>query len=74
MEREAFLADWASEGAIERTQQDFALTQGSGVQGFPTLIAGSADGGSYSLITNGYQPLDGVVEILARWLEMQAAS
>jgi putative protein-disulfide isomerase len=73
-DREAFLADWGSEEAIERTRQDFALTQGSGVQGFPTLIAGRADGDGYQLITHGYQPVEPVTDILERWLSTQEAS
>lgn len=70
----AFLADWRSAEAIDRTRRDFALTQGSGVQGFPTLIAGHTNGDSYSLITNGYQPVGAVTETLERWLSMQEAS
>ena len=69
-----FLADWRSAEAIERTAHDFALTQGSGVQGFPTLIAGHTNGDAYSLITNGYQPVEAVTETLERWLSMQEAS
>ncbi len=74
VDRDAFLADWNSTEAIERTKQDFALTQGSGVQGFPTLIAGRTDGDSYSLITNGYQGQEPLMQVLEQWLSMQEAT
>jgi putative protein-disulfide isomerase len=74
VDRDRFLADWHSEEAKAHTKQDFALTQGSGVQGFPTLIAGRADDDGYSLITRGYQPVEAVTDILERWLSMQEAS
>ena len=37
-----------------------------GIHGFPTLIAGSDEEG-YALLTNGYQPVDNLLEPLERW-------
>jgi len=68
---DGFLADWRSQEAIDRTRQDFALTQGSGVQGFPTLIAGNTADHGYSLITHGYQAREAVIRSVERWLSGQ---
>lgn len=71
VDRETFLTAWHSAEAKERAKQDFALTQGSGVQGFPTLIAGRTDGDSYSLITHGYQGQEAVMQIVEQWMSAQ---
>ncbi|MDE1943398.1 MAG: DsbA family protein [Betaproteobacteria bacterium] len=68
MESERFLEAWHSPEAIEETRRDFSLAQGSGVTGFPTLIAGTGTEQPYKLLTRGYQPADGVFQILKRWL------
>ena len=36
------------------------------MRGFPTLIAGNDEKG-YALLTNGYQPLDNLLDPLERW-------
>jgi putative protein-disulfide isomerase len=48
------------------TFRDFRAAQELGIRGFPTLIAGSEEKG-YALVTNGYRPLDDVLEPLERW-------
>ena len=48
------------------TFRDFLTAQELGIRGFPTLIAGSEKKG-YALVTNGYRPLDDVLEPLERW-------
>lgn len=48
------------------TGKDFAWVQSLGIAGFPTLLA--ERGGQWALITNGYQPLEAVAPLLARWL------
>jgi putative protein-disulfide isomerase len=48
------------------TFRDFLAAQELGISGFPTLIAGSEKKG-YALVTNGYRPLDDVLEPLERW-------
>lgn len=49
------------------TQADFAWTQRLGISGFPTLLA--QRDGLNALLTNGYQPLQRLEPLLARWLE-----
>ena len=73
-EKDHFLELWQSEEAIEETRQDFSVTLGSGVTGFPTLAAGLGDDEAYSLITRGYQSRDAIFPILERWLAGQTNS
>jgi putative protein-disulfide isomerase len=49
------------------TQGDFNWVQGLGIAGFPTLLA--ERNGQLALLTNGYQPLEQLQPLLARWLE-----
>ena len=49
------------------TFRDFLTAQELGIRGFPALIAGSRAKG-YALITNGYRPLEDLLEPLERWL------
>lgn len=49
------------------TAADFAWAQGLGIAGFPTLLA--ERDGQLALLTNGYQPLDALAPLLARWLQ-----
>ena len=49
------------------TQADFNWVQGLGIAGFPTLLA--EHNGQLALLTNGYQPLEQLQPLLARWLE-----
>ena len=49
------------------TFRDFLTAQEMGVTGFPMLAAGSAATG-YALVTNGYRPIDGLVEAIESWL------
>ena len=64
---EGFARDFDSEAARQETTQDFALSQGAGVRGFPTLIAGTGEEGRYGLVTNGYQPGEAILPALERW-------
>lgn len=49
------------------TFRDFLTAQEMGVTGFPMLAAGNeADG--YALVTNGFRPIDGLIEALESWL------
>jgi putative protein-disulfide isomerase len=49
------------------TQADLDWVQGLGISGFPTLLA--QRDGLNALLTNGYQPLERLQPLLARWLE-----
>lgn len=55
-----------SEQMHEATAADFAWAQGLGIAGFPTLLA--ERDGQLALLTNGYQPLEVLAPMLARWL------
>ncbi|PKM26590.1 MAG: disulfide bond formation protein DsbA [Gammaproteobacteria bacterium HGW-Gammaproteobacteria-13] len=59
----------AFDSAAQRaaTAADFSWTQDLGIAGFPTLLA--ERNGQLALLTNGYQPLDVLQPLLARWLE-----
>ncbi len=74
LEEDRFIQTWQSEEAIEETRQDFSVTYGSGVRGFPTLAAGTGKDEAYSLITRGYQSRDEIFPILERWLAEQMNS
>jgi putative protein-disulfide isomerase len=66
-DRGAFLADLQGEDARNETQGDFLMARQSGVTGFPVLAAGTIDGG-YALVTQGFRPIDGLVEAIEDWL------
>lgn len=68
----AFRATFDTEAAREETARDFALTQNSGVRGFPTLIAGDGQGGPWRMVTNGFQPAAQVVPALRAWRDQMA--
>jgi putative protein-disulfide isomerase len=48
------------------TQADFDWVLNLGIAGFPTLLA--ERGGQLALVTNGYQPLSSLSELLNMWL------
>lgn len=48
------------------TQADFDWALNLGIAGFPTLLAERE--GQLALVTNGYQPLDNLSELLDMWL------
>ncbi len=52
------------------TAADFTWVQDLGIAGFPTLLA--ERDGQLALVTNGYQPLERLSPLLARWLERAA--
>jgi putative protein-disulfide isomerase len=62
-----FKARFLSDEIKNATFRDFLTSQEMGVRGFPMLAAGSAAGG-YALITNGYRPIDGMIDGLEGWL------
>ncbi|MGO2487429.1 MAG: DsbA family protein, partial [Pseudomonas taetrolens] len=49
------------------TAADFSWVQDLGIAGFPTLLA--ERDGQLALLTNGYQPLGPLSDLLGRWLE-----
>ena len=65
-ERGPFAQAFLAPDTRNDTFRDFLTAQQLGIRGFPTLIAGSEEEG-YALITNGYQPMDNLLEPLERW-------
>lgn len=66
LEREAFADAFLAPDTRNETFRDFLTAQQLGIHGFPTLIAGSEAEG-YALVTNGYRPLEGILEPMERW-------
>ncbi|MEZ5842487.1 MAG: DsbA family protein [Hyphomicrobiaceae bacterium] len=71
-ERDEFVADLLAPETRNETVGDFQFAQQAGVGGFPCLVAGTMRDG-YTLVTNGYRPLDGLPEAISAWLARQAA-
>jgi putative protein-disulfide isomerase len=65
--RGEFAEAFDSAPAQAATQADFNWVQDLGIAGFPTLLA--ERNGQLALLTNGYQPLEQLQPLLARWLE-----
>jgi len=65
-DRGQYSAAFLAPDSRNETFRDFLTAQELGIRGFPTLIAGSEDKG-YALVTNGYRPLEDVLEPLERW-------
>lgn len=70
-ERDAFLTALASDELAQETRQDFTVTHGAGIEGFPTLIAGTGADSGYALVTHGFQPAERVLPALDRWLQLR---
>ena len=68
----AFRAAFLSPDVRNDTFRDFLAAKQMGVEGFPCLCIGE-EGGQYALVTNGYRPIDGMIEGVERWLAGQPA-
>lgn len=66
-DRPAFAEVMLAPETRNETFRDFLLAQEAGIHGFPTLLA-SRGGPEYAVVTNGYRPLDGLIELLDSWL------
>lgn len=64
--RDDFLSSWKSDLTREATRQDFNLTQGWGISGFPTLVMEHA--GKLNALTVGYTKAD---DLLSRMREVE---
>ena len=62
-----FAAAFDSAEQHTATAADFTWVQDLGIAGFPTLLA--ERDGQLALLTNGYQALEPVSDLLGRWLE-----
>ena len=69
IDRSYFLAAFGSEEAQRETWTDFAIAQKAGIRGFPTLLAGAAEGEPYGIVTQGFQPAERILAIVEHWLE-----
>ena len=65
-----FAAAFDSAEQLAATAADFNWVRDLNIAGFPTLLA--QRGGQMALLTNGYQPLDELAPLFARWLERAA--
>jgi len=61
VDRETFTIAFKAEETVMETWSDFETSRRMGVTGFPTLLAGSNEGG-YEVITAGYRPWEAVKE------------
>ena len=73
LDRDPFLAAWATDEVKQETWRDYAISQRAGVTGFPTLVAGPNAEGVYGVVTRGFAPGEQVLGILKEWLERIAA-
>ncbi len=55
LDAETFAVDLQSQAVKEETWRDYAISRGAGVNGFPTLIVGPREDGTYSAIARGFQ-------------------
>ncbi|WP_336512214.1 DsbA family protein [Stutzerimonas stutzeri] len=65
--RSQFAERYDAQATRAATDADFAWAENLGIAGFPTLLAEQE--GQLALLTNGYQPLQVLAPLLARWLE-----
>ena len=73
VDRVHFLSAFLSPDIRNQTFRDFLSTKDMGVDGFPCLVAGTG-GNDYGLVTNGYRPIDGMIEALEKWLAAKGVS
>jgi putative protein-disulfide isomerase len=67
-DRGSFLAGLWQPSLKEETWGDYALSQRTGVTGFPTLIVGPNEDGSYDPVTRGYNDADVTLAGVEMWL------
>ncbi|MDX2203944.1 MAG: DsbA family protein [Hyphomicrobiaceae bacterium] len=65
--REEFLRVFEAPATQNETFRDFLTAQELGIRGFPTLVAGTNEGG-YALVTNGYRRFEDLADPLEHWL------
>ncbi len=69
---ESFAAELGSEAVKQETWRDYAIAQGAGVRGFPTLILGPQADGTYVAISRGFQSPAVVLPAIASCLAATA--
>ncbi|PZQ63574.1 MAG: protein-disulfide isomerase [Phenylobacterium zucineum] len=73
LNRDEFLTAWSSDEAKQETWRDYAISQGAGVTGFPTLVGGPNEAGAFGVVTRGYAPGEQVLDVLRAWVSSIAA-
>jgi len=68
LERDGFAEQLASEQIKQETWSDYAISQRAGVTGFPTLVAGPGEDGTYGAVTRGFQAAEVILPMINRWL------
>jgi putative protein-disulfide isomerase len=69
--RTRFAEAFDAPATLEATQADFTWSHDLGISGFPTVLAERDR--QFALLTNGYQPLEELAPLLARWLDRATA-
>ncbi len=72
--RDPFREAVAAEDVKHETWRDYATSQRAGVTGFPTLIAGPGQDGTYVALSRGWNAPETVLPMIERWLEVRLAS
>jgi putative protein-disulfide isomerase len=62
-----FAESFDSQAVRDATAADFDWSRNLGIAGFPTLLAEHE--GQLALVTNGFQPIEALSPLLARWLD-----
>ncbi|NDW03464.1 DsbA family protein [Jiella pacifica] len=75
LEAEAFAAVLNDDATREETLADFAVSQASGVTGFPTLVAGPAaeNRADYVAVAIGFRQTEAVLEAVGQFLRNNAS-
>lgn len=62
-----FAERFDSQATRDATTADFDWSHNLGIAGFPTLLA--EHDGQLALVTNGFQPIEALAPLMARWLD-----
>lgn len=68
LEKATFRVELADEDLKRETWRDYAISQGAGVTGFPTLIVGPNPDATWAMIARGFQPAVHVLASIEEWL------
>ena len=68
-DREEFSDALRSSEAQQEVWSDFTISRQAGITGFPTLLAGPGGNAPYGIVTQGFQPPERILPVLAQWLD-----
>lgn len=66
VKRDRFRTTFEAEETRQETLEDFQTTRNTGIDGYPTLLAGSREAG-FSFISFGYQPAEKIEAMIESW-------